>query len=157
MYYFQIKLNSDMTEINKVNTFVEEIIHKCDIDDQYYGVISTPLIEAAKNAIIHGNKQDSSKFVLISMQTKQNQLQFSVEDQGNGFDYLTIFNQPIEQTKKYGLKVINQLASKVEFMKNGSVINYTVEVPMGVKNAEKRANILSKEKEELAENLTKVF
>ena len=47
-------------------------------------------MEAANNAIIHGNKLDEKKLVNISVKKDKRSLRIMIEDEGDGFDYQNI-------------------------------------------------------------------
>ena len=101
-----------------------------NIDYDYIGIISTPLIEAVSNAIIHGNQFNKSKKVTITCQLSNKNMVFSVSDEGNGFNFSEYLNKEIENRSNNGLSIIELLTNKMEFLNNGNTITYEVEVPI---------------------------
>ena len=90
MFYSQISINSDINNLSELEMFIDEVMDNYHIEEQYYGILSVPLIESTKNAIIHGNKNNVQKKVTISIQKNDKEIQCSVSDEGSGFDYDSI-------------------------------------------------------------------
>ena len=98
------------------------------IDSQYSGILNTPLLEAVKNAIIHGNQSDPHKKVHILCQNNEDRWTFSVKDEGKGFDFDQYLQQRILGLS-HGLSIIFTLCDNVEFQNNGSVISFSIWLP----------------------------
>lgn len=81
----EIQLNSSLTELYKVEEFVETISDVFNINNNYYSTILMSLDEAVRNAIEHGNNFDLNKKVNISFNTNKGNLVFTVKDEGEGF------------------------------------------------------------------------
>jgi len=85
------------------------------------------VLEAVRNAILHGNFSKEEKSVIVSFKIVKNGLSFTIKDEGNGFNYRLIGN-PIEimgEDQTFygkGLFLIHSLADKVNFNKKGNVI-----------------------------------
>ena len=129
MYFSKVILKSSLSQINELEKFIDSIMLNYNIEEQYRGVISVPLVESVKNAIIHGNKNDISKKVIVNMQVKDSKLNFSVEDEGAGYDYSYIVKQSMIQNNVRGLYKIEKLAEDINFEKNGACISYKIDVP----------------------------
>jgi serine/threonine-protein kinase RsbW len=54
-------------------------------DDAAFG-IDMAVREAITNAIVHGNKEDDTKKVELTLNCSQNAVEIQVKDQGEGFD-----------------------------------------------------------------------
>ncbi len=124
--YKEINIPSTINHLGKVENFVEEICDAYYITNSYFGNILLSVEEAAKNAIIHGNKQDKQKIVRISFQRILNGLSFTITDQGAGFNYWAVPN-PIEQEADFrntgtGIFLIRALADKVSYNLKGNQI-----------------------------------
>nr|MCR5697458.1 ATP-binding protein [Marinilabiliaceae bacterium] len=61
----QISLSSDVSNISKVENLIDEQQTRIIKGDDVYAKILISVVEAVNNAIIHGNKSDSSKNVLV--------------------------------------------------------------------------------------------
>jgi serine/threonine-protein kinase RsbW len=83
--------------------------------------------EAVNNAIIHGNRLDPQKKVLLSARMiTPFLLSISVEDEGEGFDYRKL-NDPTDPSYLLnehgrGVFVIQHLADAVQYHGKGNVI-----------------------------------
>jgi serine/threonine-protein kinase RsbW len=99
------------------------------IKEDFLGILSVPLNECVKNAVIHGNKCDKTKKVVIEVQLKKSKLCFSVSDEGEGFDYESVMKTTPEQQEKNGLCIVKMLAQNPTFSRNGTQISYTIDVP----------------------------
>ena len=144
MFYSQIAIDSNIDNLSEVEKFIDEIMDKYNIDKQYYGVFSVPLIESARNAIVHGNKNDIHKKVTICVQIKNKGLQCSVSDQGNGFDFESLMNKPIEQHSTNGFLKIKSLCENISFDNNGATISYMQNIPV-VQQRKSRTKLLQRE------------
>ena len=78
-----------------------------------YGSVLIAMTEAVTNAIIHGNKSDSTKQVEITHSIVDNKLVFTVKDEGHGFV------KKENQIKAYGdiLKFLDKHLKKEEDVK----------------------------------------
>lgn len=124
----KIKISSRLENLVEVENFVEEICDQNYLNNTYYGAILMAIEEAARNAIIHGNKQDEKKKVTISFQRKNNGFMFNVEDQGEGFDFGKIPNPLDVEESEYaktgkGIYLIKSLADKVDFGTKGKKVS----------------------------------
>jgi serine/threonine-protein kinase RsbW len=113
-----------------------------EIKEDFFGVLSVPLNECVKNAIIHGNKCNKDKTVLIEVFLEQSKLLFSVTDEGEGFDYNSFLQQEMEHSKNSGLFLVKLLSEDFSFTKNGSQISYKMDVPLKIPVNDKRVDIL---------------
>ncbi|MDR0367767.1 MAG: ATP-binding protein [Bacteroidales bacterium] len=152
MFYSQINLQSDLSQIGELDSFLESVMQQCGIREDFLGLMSVPLNECVENAIVHGNKCDSSKKVLVEVQLKQSKLLFSITDEGSGFDYDYFLQQDIEQAQKKGLLTVKMLTENLDFAKNGSQVIYALDVPFSVSAADRRADILQQSKQAAEEN-----
>ena len=123
-----IQITSDPHNIVQVESFVEELRELHNIGDDAYGNILISLTEAANNAIIHGNKKDTSKTVTISCTPDERgkSLTFFVKDEGTGFDYNNLPDpttpENIDQPCGRGVFLMLQLADLVVFSDKGSTV-----------------------------------
>jgi serine/threonine-protein kinase RsbW len=121
-----IKIPSDMSNIFRAENFIEKISEKLQLGDELIGNISVAVIEAVSNAIQHGNKNDITKITLLEYIVEESRLEFSIKDEGNGFDVNEIpdptLPENIENIKGRGIFIIRHLADHVSFENNGSII-----------------------------------
>jgi len=81
----EIIIKSSLTELYKIEDFVESVSDIYNINNNYYSTILVSLNEAVRNAIEHGNKFDSAKLVYVRFRSESGKLIFSVKDMGEGF------------------------------------------------------------------------
>ncbi len=123
----ELKISSSKESLTKVENFVEEICEAYYITNSYYGNILVAILEAVKNAIIHGNNNNPDKPVRISFKSIQNGLCFRIMDQGKGFDFRNVQN-PLEAEDSLaenvgkGIFLIRSLADRVSYNSKGNVI-----------------------------------
>jgi len=115
--YFEF--TSNFQNINFAETVLSEISEKRFISEELYGNILLSVSEAINNAIVHGNKFDPKKKVVIQYELTDTNLLISVIDEGLGFD-VNLVEDPTQQgniEKLYGrgVFIILNLCDKVEF------------------------------------------
>jgi len=122
----QIKIPSDMTNIFRAENLIDRLADEFNIGDITYGNISVCVIEAVSNAIIHGNKNEVTKIVLLSYKQDNGVLEFTITDEGKGFDLDKVpdptLPENLESFKGRGIFLINHLADEAVFSDNGSVL-----------------------------------
>ena len=64
--YRELEITTSCECIGKVENFVDEICEAYYITNSYYGNISVAIMEAVRNAMIHGNRNNPGKLVLIT-------------------------------------------------------------------------------------------
>ncbi len=130
-----IKLQSDPNSIRDLETYLHQILNEYRICEAKFPEILISLTEAVNNAIIHGNKQDASKYVYIECHSKQQGIYFKVIDEGMGFDPNEV-PDPTDESKidccgGRGVYIIQSLADKVDYTNNGN----TLEIYFNLDNA----------------------
>jgi len=83
----QITIKSNLAELHKLEAFVEQISDVYNVNSTYYSNILVALSEAVSNSIIHGNKENEDAQVSVSFEAKNKGLFFTIQDEGNGFDF----------------------------------------------------------------------
>ena len=128
-----IKISSKIENLRKVEKIIDEISSEFKIGEDLYGNILIAALEAANNAIMHGNKLDESKTVSISFGLFNNILKVKVDDEGTGFDYDNIPDptapENIENVNGRGIFLMEKLSDGMEFSRNGA----TVELEFNIK------------------------
>lgn len=118
---------SDLNSISQVESLIDRVCGSIGVNEDAYGNILIAITEAVNNAVIHGNHFEESKGVLIEVSQTDENLMFSVADEGNGFDYTNLPDptapENLEKENGRGIFLIRNLADNIEFDKNGSVIN----------------------------------
>jgi anti-sigma regulatory factor (Ser/Thr protein kinase) len=126
----EAKFSSDFKNISYADDIIGEISSKTEIQPDLYGKILLSLSEAINNAIVHGNQFDPEKSVYINYVCTNKQIEFSIKDEGEGFDYQLVGDpteaQNIEKLSGRGVFIIINLADTVEFsFENGQIVKMT--------------------------------
>lgn len=121
-----ISIPSKIDNLRKIEKVIDEISAEFNIGEDQYGNILIAALEAANNAILHGNKLDDKKNVNITFNIKEDTLKIKVEDQGEGFDYENIPDptapENIENVNGRGIFLMEKLSDGIIFEKNGSTV-----------------------------------
>lgn len=121
-------LPSHPDSIVKVENFVEGLRDRYEIKDDVFGNILISITEAANNAIIHGNKCEEAKEVVIDAEYNEgsNVLVFRVKDQGEGFDFNNLPDptspENLEKISGRGVFLMKQLSDWVIFSDEGATV-----------------------------------
>jgi serine/threonine-protein kinase RsbW len=120
----EIQFPSKVENLSLVEKLIDQVCVEYRVNEDHYGNILIALTEAVNNAIIHGNKQDPSKHITLSCETKDNNLLFIVEDEGPGFDFDHLPDptdpENIEKPNGRGVFLMKNLADEVNFFNNGN-------------------------------------
>lgn len=121
-----LELESNPKNIAEVEPFVLQIVQEYSVGEELFGNMLITLTEAVSNAIIHGNHAKNSKKVYISTQCCSQKIAFMVEDEGSGFDPEALPDptapENILNPGGRGVFLMRQLSDKVQFHKNGRVV-----------------------------------
>ena len=142
MFYSRISLQSDLSQMFEIECLVEDVMRQFKIEEDFCGIISVPLNECVKNAIVHGNKCNKDKKVNVEIQWEKSKLLFSVTDEGQGFDYDIFLQKSIEKRKENGLFLVEKLTEDLSFSNNGSRVSYKVNIPFSLPIGNERIGIL---------------
>lgn len=83
---FSLIIKSTTDELPTVEEFVSEIADFAKMDEDNMSSLLICVIEAVTNAIIHANKKDISKKVVISAELTETHLKLIIRDEGKGFN-----------------------------------------------------------------------
>jgi serine/threonine-protein kinase RsbW len=123
----KLTLDSKPENISSIEKFVEEICDYYNINDTYFGNILIALVEAFRNALVHGNKNQASRKIQVVFESKPKGLSFTVTDEGQGFDPDSVpdpldLEIDVETQTGRGLFLIRSLADKTEISDEGRSI-----------------------------------
>jgi len=126
MNWKMLKLRSTPTSISKIEGYVQRIASEFAINDAKFPDILISLTEAVNNAIIHGNQNDGSKYVDVSVRRIASGIRFQVSDQGRGFNPGDVPDPTapdrIECCGGRGVYIIKELSDNVEYLNNGRTV-----------------------------------
>ncbi len=116
---FKVTIPSDPRNIGKVEAFLKKINKSVHLDEIQFHKLMVSLTEAVNNAIIHGNRSDAKKKVLLRCEHLPGWLLLIVGDQGKGFKIDQVDN-PLKKKNLLkesgrGIFLMRTLMDKVEF------------------------------------------
>lgn len=122
-----LTIPSDFGAINRVETLIDSVCSKLEVNEDYYGNVLIAVTEAVNNAILHGNKQNASLNVDVFVGDKETDFCFSVLDKGEGFDFNNLPDptapENLEKEDGRGIFLMRSLAEEVEFEQGGKNVN----------------------------------
>ena len=120
----KLNISSKIENLRIIEKAVDDISTVCNLNSELYGNVLIATIEAANNAILHGNKLDENKNVDILFKVEDSKLKIVVKDQGIGFDYANIPDptspENIEKINGRGVFLMEKLSDEIFFFENGS-------------------------------------
>jgi serine/threonine-protein kinase RsbW len=122
----QIFVPSKIENLRIIEKFIDEISNECKLNSEIYGNILIATLEAANNAIVHGNKLNENVDISIVADVNEKVLIISIEDKGKGFNYNSIPDptapENIENVSGRGVFLMRKLSDKLDFKNNGSLV-----------------------------------
>jgi len=124
MTALKIEIPSLSENIRIVESFIDNVKDRFNIDDDIYGNIMVSVTEAVNNAIKHGNKSDKNKNVVLSVVCEENLMKFIIEDEGEGFDVESLPDptapENLDKLSGRGIFLMKHLADEVKHLDNGT-------------------------------------
>jgi serine/threonine-protein kinase RsbW len=124
-----LEIKSNISNISEVEQLIDIVCDDLKLNEDHYGNILIAVTEAVTNAIVHGNKNNTTKFVLISVDKIKKEVVFTVVDEGGGFDFTNLPDptapENIEKPNGRGIFLMKNLSDKVEFFDEGKKVCIT--------------------------------
>jgi len=124
-----LNIASKVESLREVEKVVDEVSSACSMSSQVYGNVLIATIEAANNAILHGNKLDENKDVNLQFRWDTQILELEVTDQGKGFDFDHVPDPTapgnVEKVNGRGVFLMQKLSDKLSFLENGRKVSLT--------------------------------
>ena len=122
----KIVIPSITENIRIIESFIDNAKEKFNLDDDIYGNIMIAVTESVNNAIMHGNKNDKSKNVTLSLSLNNNIINFTIIDEGNGFDFQNLPDptspENIDKPSGRGIFLMKHLSDEVNFRNEGAMV-----------------------------------
>ena len=83
---FFLEIESNPNNLITVEEFVNYFSKELNLDEEKLPGLLLAITEAVTNAIIHANKCDETKKVIIDVKKEESRLIITVKDEGKGFD-----------------------------------------------------------------------
>jgi len=131
-YTFRTSLKSTHEEATKVPDFVSDIQDKASLSDDETSTFMLLLSEAVDNAIEHGNQYDADRNVSVDIEISKTEIVARVSDEGKGFDTEeSTSKNPLDEenllnTGGRGIFIIKELSDSLEFLNNGSTLQFKI-------------------------------
>lgn len=113
--------------------FLKDVYNDFSLNMISFNHVFLGLSEAVNNAILHGNKLNPEKKVIIKTILLGNQMHIDVEDDGDGFCDTILFDPTLPENIKCengrGIFIIHHLADEVSFKENGRKLHIIFTIP----------------------------
>ena len=115
----RLSIGSDLEQVDLVGVVIQSTLEQIamDVDQTHWLVMSAR--EAVINAILHGNKQESDKRVLVEVDLEGPDLVLRVEDEGEGFDPESLPDptapENLLRPSGRGIFLMRQFADSIEY------------------------------------------
>jgi serine/threonine-protein kinase RsbW len=128
----RMTMASNPKNVHRVEKFLMNMSSVLKIGDEGFSTLLVVLTEAVNNAIIHGNKGNPAKKVVVTCIREKDGLIVKVKDEGNGFNPDEIPN-PIHEENLLretgrGVFLMRQLMETVHYNKNGNEVTMRMKI-----------------------------
>lgn len=126
---------STMNALVLIDDFVESNLRSLGASQPVIADIAISVSELVTNAVIHGNAQDPTRFVIAAIRCDQGCVRISIADQGNGFHPEEIADPLAEEnllkSVGRGVFIVRTLMDSVDILPtpNGTTITITKQLP----------------------------
>ncbi|MFN5911738.1 MAG: ATP-binding protein [Bacteroidota bacterium] len=122
-----LEIRSDFQELPRVEALVDKVCNDLGVNEDFYGNVLIAVTEAVNNAIEHGNQRSEILSVEVAVGDGKEEFCFSVEDNGNGFDYTNLPDptapENILKENGRGIFLMKNLADELVFENGGRKVN----------------------------------
>jgi len=122
----ELDFPSKIENLSYVEKLIDDVSTRFKLSSEVYGNILVAIVEAVSNAILHGNKLDSTKTVQVKFSIDNDFLIFWIKDEGPGFDIKKIpdptLPENVEKPHGRGIFLMTHLADEVSFSDNGTEV-----------------------------------
>lgn len=116
----ELVIKSDLTNLPQVEKLSQHITDKMGFNEEQAVNLAIALTELVNNAIVHGNKNDPSKKVVVHVVYTADHVQITVADEGEGFEVSEVPNplnaQNLWKEHGRGIFLVRNLIDSVEFV-----------------------------------------
>ena len=123
---YTLQLPSKPESITLLENLIEQIADKHNVSEDTFANMMTCLNEIAINAIVHGNKLDESKKVIVNAEVDSKRVVWTITDEGEGFDYDHLPDptavENLENLTGRGVYIVKQLADQCVFNAKGNEV-----------------------------------
>jgi serine/threonine-protein kinase RsbW len=127
-----LHISSNVQNLRLVEKLIDELQFELDLSDESYGNVLVATMEATNNAIVHGNKSDPNKTVIVRFEKEENELLVNITDQGLGFDYKSVPDptapENVEKINGRGIFLMERLSDEINFSDHGRIVELKFKV-----------------------------
>jgi serine/threonine-protein kinase RsbW len=124
-----MKLTSTIESLYKIEGFIARFYGNKEHIEDCYGNILIALSEGVSNAVVHGNQNDPTKMVHLSMEVVENKVLFTIKDEGKGFNLKAVPDPTLPENREKvngrGIFLMKNLTDSISFEDNGSKVKLT--------------------------------
>lgn len=121
-----IEIKSDVQNLRVVEKMIDDLSLELDLSDEIYGNVLVATMEATNNAIVHGNRSNPDKEVLVNIEVENEGLKIQIKDQGPGFDFNTVPDptapENLEKLNGRGIFLMKRLSDEIDFDDEGRIV-----------------------------------
>jgi len=129
---YQLSIPSSRKNINLVEEFFRTMNDKFKLPEEKLHALLVSVTEAVNNGVIHGNKNDASKYVMLSCSMKGKTLTVKVRDEGEGFKPDAVANPLQEEnllnTGGRGVFLMKAFMQSVQYNKKGNEVTMVMKL-----------------------------
>lgn len=119
MQTFDLTIQSNMQEMEKVIDFTEEIMNKTQLSDADKGNFTLCVSEILDNAMTHGNEAEPQKKIQLRFEISEAEVRASVRDEGTGFEPAKIEDprlpDNLEKDSGRGMFIVETLMDDIQY------------------------------------------
>lgn len=123
---YTLQLPSKVESIADLELLIEEIADSYQVSEDTFANMMTCLNEVVMNAIVHGNKSNPDKKVIINAEIDNRRIIWTVADEGPGFDYNHLpdptAEENLENLTGRGVFIVKHLADQCVFNDKGNEV-----------------------------------
>jgi len=129
-YYNKLAISSDLVGLKVCLDLAREIQSGLNLDSDKGFALQTVMLEAANNAIKHGNKFNKDLKIIVAVKADKEKIFIEIEDQGEGFDPEKI-PSPIEpgnigSENGRGIFFIRKFSNSFNTIGKGNIVNIII-------------------------------
>ena len=125
----RLSIGSDLEQVDLVGVVIQSTLEQIAVDPDQTHWLVTAAREAVINAVLHGNRQDPEKRVLVEVDLDGPDVIVRVEDEGDGFDPDSLPDptapENLLRPSGRGIFMMRQFADSIEYSfpaKRGAVV-----------------------------------
>ena len=126
---YTLQLPSKMESLIILENLIEEIANNYNVADDTFANMMTCLNEVFINAIVHGNKLQENKKVIVNADVDGRRIVWTITDEGPGFDYVHLADptapENLENLSGRGVFILKMLADQCVFNSSGNEVELT--------------------------------